>query len=203
MYFFQNCLIARFIHFSATIQTQQMDTILNLQGIGDKTVNPKGINVMPSDAVLMFQMQGSLEGQSSYPMYDFMKVTSDGNRVHQMKDWLDQATLKGYFGKKRSDLISQRSSLLERNAKEIAASTARQLVIDADAALQRNHPLQHKANSLNKKEDYKKVIAEWASTEPDPDLKRELLKGLKSLTKKELVARVLLYLSPPYDKTFP
>jgi hypothetical protein len=72
---------------------------------------------------------------------------------------------------------------LERNAKEIAASTARQLVIDADAAQQRNHPLQHKENSLNKKEDYKKVIAEWASTEPDPALKLELLKGLKNLSR--------------------
>ena len=78
-----------------------MDTILNLQGIGDKTVNPKGSNVMPSDAVSMFQMQGSLEGQKSYPMHDFMKVASDGNRVHQMKDWLDQAALKGYFGQKK------------------------------------------------------------------------------------------------------
>jgi hypothetical protein len=81
-----------------------MDTILNLQGIGDKTVNPKGSNVMPSDAVLMFQMQGSLEGQNSYPMYDFMKVTSDRNRVHQMKDWLDQATLKVYFLAKRGPI---------------------------------------------------------------------------------------------------
>ena len=103
-----------------------MDTILNLQGIGDKTVNPKGTNVMPSDAVSMFQMQGSLEGQKSYPMHDFMKFASDCNRVHQIKDWLDRATLKGHFGKKRSELISQRNGLLERNAKEIAASATRQ-----------------------------------------------------------------------------
>lgn len=154
-----------------------MDTILHLQGIGDKTVNPKGTNVMPSDAVNMFQKQGSLEGQKSYPMYEFMKVASDGNRVHQMKDWLDQATLKGYFGKKRSELISQRNSLLERNAKEIAANATRQVAIDAEEAHQRSHPLQHKANSLKTKDACQKVITEWASLEPDPVLKLKMLKG--------------------------
>jgi hypothetical protein len=57
------------------------------------------------------------------------------------------------------------------------------VVIDAAAAQQRNLPLQHKAKSLKTKDACQRVIAEWTSTEPNPDLTLNLLKGLKSLKK--------------------
>jgi hypothetical protein len=47
---------------------QQLNVIMDLQGIVDKTVNPKGSNVLASAAVTMFQTQGSLEGHTAYPM---------------------------------------------------------------------------------------------------------------------------------------
>jgi len=178
-----------------------MNTIIDLQGIGDKTVNPKGSNVLPSDAVKMFQMQGSLESQTAYPMYDFMKVSIDGNRVHQMKDWLDQSTLKSYFTKKRSELLSQKNGIVERIAKDLAATMAKQVAIDADDASRRDSPLQYKANSLKNKQACINVLKEWGRE--DPHLNKDLIKSLSSLKKADLIARVLLYLSPPFNKTFP
>ena len=98
-----------------------------------------------------------------------------------MKDWLDQSTLKSYFTKKRSELISQKNGIVERNAKDHAATIARQVAIDADGASRRDSPLQYKANSLKNKQACIKVLQQWGRQ--DPHLNKEITQNLSSLKK--------------------
>lgn len=73
-------------------------------------------------------------GQSTYPTHEFMRASEDGNRIHPMKDWLHQAILKGYFGKKRADLLTHRANLIASNVKQAHAAKDRQAVVELEAA---------------------------------------------------------------------
>ena len=101
-----------------------MKSIIELQALGDKSVNPQGSKVLPSVAVNMFSLQCSTEGANKYPNCPFMRVSETGRRTHLLKDNLDVTTLKTYFGKTRQQLLSQLTNLTTKTGKTKEKDTA-------------------------------------------------------------------------------
>ena len=101
---------------------QQMKTIIELQAIGDKSVNAHGSKVLSRIAVQMFSLQGQEEGASKYPSSPFMQRSSTRNNTHLIKDCLDATTFRSYFNKTRQQLQAQLTNLLKNNVPIVPVS---------------------------------------------------------------------------------
>jgi hypothetical protein len=134
---------------STRVTSRQLRHVLWCQGLGDKTVNPEGSKIFPTDAEKSMKLKGTVEGQLAYPNDTSMVASLSGQAVFTFGERLSAQQLKGYISRPRAQLQTQLDNLLAKEAKDCAKAIEVAQIAAELRAFQEREPEKYLVSTLN------------------------------------------------------
>jgi hypothetical protein len=169
---------------------QMMMHVVWAQGMGDKSVNPNGNKILPTDAEISMMLAGTIAGQTLYPREPHMRSNADGLPTFKCCELLSAQQLKGYVSRPRAQLLAQLNNLKTKEASEKAQALAVVAAADKLSKFQIDEPDRFYVTEVLKtvpkiKEELSKLDPTVSRTGKRTDLIDRLVAVMKSLRQEQ------------------
>jgi hypothetical protein len=102
------------------VNSRQLQHAIDCQGVGDKSVNPNGSKMFPSEMEKSMRLIGTPAGEEQFKgaCYSFMKMSPSQQPVFRLNQQLSAQQLKSYASKPRAALVKSLATVKEREARQ-------------------------------------------------------------------------------------
>lgn len=103
---------------SNRVNSDQLRHAMWGKSLGEKTINPTGSKMFPTQMETSMRLHGTQAGNDLYPKEEHMRVSETGQATFMLCHLLSAQQLKGYAAREQSKLVSQLKNLVKKEERE-------------------------------------------------------------------------------------